>query len=405
MTALAVSPAISVVIPTEGLRPDSLARGLLGLSGQRHPDFEVIVAGPEGCLAGAGALGAHARHVPVAPGNVSAARNAGIAAAAGGIVAFMDDDAVPEPGWLGALLDGFLARDVAGVGGFTLGADGMRWQWRGTGTDALGRDHALEIDDFVPPAVPEAPEGVIPRPAGANCAFRRAALVAAGGFDEAFRFYLDETDLALRLAATGWRIALAPRAVVHHGMAASPRRGRGRVPRDLLEIGASQAAFLRRHAPDRLDEGLQAFRATQELRLVRLMTAGRLAAEQARVLLRGLEAGLAEGIARAPAPATLPPAPRAAFVPFPSGAASGRILLSSAGRPDAALRDRARAAAGAGAEVTLLGLAGALGRSRAGLGADGVWLHEIGGARATRPARLEAERDRIAQLRGPFVAP
>ena len=74
-------------------------------------------------------------------------------------------------------------------------------------------------------------------------AVRRDVLAALGGFDPAYHFYLDETDLNMRLAQAGHATALCPRALVHHGFAASTRRRKDRVPADLFDIGASWAVF------------------------------------------------------------------------------------------------------------------------------------------------------------------
>jgi Predicted glycosyltransferases len=78
-------------------------------------------------------------------------------------------------------------------------------------------------------------------------AFRRNVLVELGGFDPAFHYFLDETDLNMRLARAGHATALVPLAEVHHGFAANRMRNRYRVPQDLFDIGASWAVFLRKH--------------------------------------------------------------------------------------------------------------------------------------------------------------
>jgi GT2 family glycosyltransferase len=91
---------------------------------------------------------------------------------------------------------------------------------------------------------------------GTNCAFRRAALDEIGGFDPALRFYLDETDVNMRLARAGHHAALVAEAQLHHGFLPSRYRASTRAPRDLYEIGASLAVFLRKHHPGRLWSGL-----------------------------------------------------------------------------------------------------------------------------------------------------
>ncbi|MCB2152739.1 MAG: glycosyltransferase, partial [Rhodobacteraceae bacterium] len=58
------------------------------------------------------------------------ARNLGLAAAAGEIVAFIDDDAVPEPRWLARLTAPFADPGIAAAGGFVVGRNGISFQWR-----------------------------------------------------------------------------------------------------------------------------------------------------------------------------------------------------------------------------------------------------------------------------------
>jgi hypothetical protein len=80
---------------------------------------------------------------------------------------------------------------------------------------------------------------------GTNMAVRRSVLVDLEGFDPAYHFYLDETDLNIRLVAANHLTAIAPLARVHHGFAQSIYRHGDRVPRDLFDIGASWAGFQR----------------------------------------------------------------------------------------------------------------------------------------------------------------
>ena len=78
-------------------------------------------------------------------------------------------------------------------------------------------------------------------------AFRRSLLIELGGFNVGYAYYLDETDLNMRLAERGTRTAIVPRARVHHGFAKSDRRQADRAPRDLSPVGASLVRFVRRH--------------------------------------------------------------------------------------------------------------------------------------------------------------
>ncbi|MCB2123539.1 MAG: glycosyltransferase, partial [Rhodobacteraceae bacterium] len=67
------------------------------------------------------------------------ARNLGLAAAAGEIVAFIDDDAVPEPRWLARLTAPFADPGIAAAGGFVVGRNGISFQWRASCADSHGR--------------------------------------------------------------------------------------------------------------------------------------------------------------------------------------------------------------------------------------------------------------------------
>ncbi|WP_372887787.1 glycosyltransferase family 2 protein, partial [Shimia sp.] len=122
---------VSVVIVSRG-RPQALARCLTGLSQQTHPSFEtIVVADPSGCAAvNDGAFSGLVKLVAFDEANISAARNLGIARAAGELVAFIDDDAVPEPTWLAHLVAPFDSDpEVMAAGGFVRGRNGISFQW------------------------------------------------------------------------------------------------------------------------------------------------------------------------------------------------------------------------------------------------------------------------------------
>ncbi|MEL7214831.1 MAG: glycosyltransferase family A protein, partial [Pseudomonadota bacterium] len=93
-------PTVSVIL-LNWQRPHSVHLTLAGLRQQRFEPFEIVVVGdrahpPEGAE--------DVVWVQADEPNVAAARNLGIAAASGDILAFIDDDAVPEPGWLSQLV-------------------------------------------------------------------------------------------------------------------------------------------------------------------------------------------------------------------------------------------------------------------------------------------------------------
>ena len=112
----------SVVVVSRG-RVADLPLCLIGLSQLDYPSFEIVlVADPEG-IAAVQVLDFvdQVKQVTFDEPNISAARNLGIAQAAGDIVAFIDDDAVAEPTWLTHLMKGFEQPEVACAGGFVIG--------------------------------------------------------------------------------------------------------------------------------------------------------------------------------------------------------------------------------------------------------------------------------------------
>jgi GT2 family glycosyltransferase len=130
----------------------------------------------------------------------AAARNAGWKAANGRIVAFTDDDCIPDPRWL-----------AGGIAAFQGGADAVAGRVvvpipeRPTDyeRDAAG----LEAAEFIT----------------ANCLVRRDALEAVGGFDERYAAaWREDSDLHFSLQERGLRVGKAPLAVVVHPVRPAP---------------------------------------------------------------------------------------------------------------------------------------------------------------------------------------
>jgi len=291
--------AVSVVVVSRE-RPEALRRCLIGLSQLRYYPFEIVVIVDSFSRAILREMpqAAHMKIVEFDEPNISEARNIGIAHADGDVVAFIDDDAVPEPSWLTHLTAPFQYAEVAASAGFVRGRNGVSWQWRAETVDRTGVSRPLEVDEVQPTLLTGTPEQGV-KTQGTNMAFRREVLVEMAGFDPNYRFFLDETDLNLRLAARNACTAVVPRAEVHHGFAESTRRRPDRVPRDLREIGASWAVFLRRHCDVGTRKGVWArILASERRRLVRHMVAGRLEPRDVRRLMRGLRQGHKEGTER-----------------------------------------------------------------------------------------------------------
>lgn len=363
----------------------------------------VVVADPAGIAAalesGVGPL----KTVGFDDANIAAARNLGIAVAAGAVVAFIDDDAVPEPNWLSRLVSPFANPEVAAAGGFVRGRTGISFQWQARVVDRTGGTQSLKVDP-VTPSLHRGTQDRAIKTEGTNMAVRREVLLALGGFDAGFRFYLDETDLNLRLAAAGHVTAIVPLAQVHHGFAASPRRSADRVPLDLSDIGASTALFLRKHADPRHHAGaLAALRAEQAARLDRL----RLAASDIVPLMAGLERGIARG--QTSLPTTLPAIPPP-FLPLIGTGPKPWVLLTGWRHQGPRLRQQAVAETAAGKLALVLLFSLTARPHRLQFHPEGYWEQSGGlfgrsdrsGPKArwfTRKARVQAECARLAALR------
>lgn len=399
--------AVSVVVVSHG-RPDSLAVTLKGLEYQRHNRFELIVVSnlaPEARPA----CKLAPRWIHYTERNLSAARNLGILAARGEIVAFIDDDAVPEYGWLDTLTGPFADPSVGASGGYTRGRNGVSFQWRCAVFDRTGQDHPRRIEGTAPVVFAPDPE-IFLKTVGTNCAFRREALAAIGGFDEAYRFFLDEADVNLRLSEAGWSAAIVPQAEVHHGFAAGPLRTARRVPTSLYEIGASLRYFLARHAPAvAIPPRLDAFRQEQRKRLLGHHQVGQLDGRGLRRLMGELEDGFADGACRAAQAADITPVTEP-FQPAPHPASGQRRLFVSGPLARRGIEDAARAAAADGDEVTLVSVEPSHRPLVVRFGPDGVFRHRMGllgkserdAPRRIMPfaARVTGERARIAAQRG-----
>ena len=370
------SLSVSVIVVSHG-RPKALARCLTGLSQLRYPAFETIVVADSGA---ADVLDPWRDRIKIATyddENISVARNIGIGQAAGDILAFIDDDAVPEPDWLMQLTSGFVNDSVWAAGGYVVGRNGISLQWGARLARADATTEPIDMTGETVKLVTGRP-GAGAKTEGTNMAFRRVVFDRVGGFDPAYRFYLDETDLNLRIAAAGGVTAIVPTARVHHGFAESRRRRWDRVPRSLFEIGASLAVFLRRHGAGLDAETLrQEERGRQKARLLNHMVAGRLEPRDVTRVLATYDHGWTDGAARGLEPVPVPTSD-GAFLTFDASGDSPAIILS--GRIWQAKRrtQSARTRAQAGETVILFLFSPTTFRHRVQFTSDGVWMQTGG---------------------------
>lgn len=240
---------VSVVISTLN-RAEGLRNTLHSLRLQRYEDFEVVVVNGPSVDDTESVLDEMAFAIKrrrCAYPNLSMSRNVGIRAAAGELVAFIDDDALPEPDWLEAIVPHFSDDAVGGVGGIVFDNSGVDLQYRFSASNRFGGTKFSEVpfDDRSFPGSWE-----FPYLQGTNCVFRRSALEEIGFFDEEFEYYLDETDVACRVVDRGYVIRQLNNAGVHHKFLPSDVRNEHRVVRNWYPVIKNRIYFGFKHALD-----------------------------------------------------------------------------------------------------------------------------------------------------------
>ena len=219
--ALATSerPRASIVIPVYGQFTHTLAC-LRALA--EHPPqlpFEVIVVDdgssdetPE-LLPRVGGLRYHRR---AANGGFIAACNDGAGLAHGDCLVLLNNDTVPQPGWLDALLATFDQHPGTGlVGAQLLYPDGRLQEAGGV---VFSDGNAWNYGRFGDPADPRyAHVRDIDYASGAAIAIPRELFLQLGGFDARYApAYYEDTDLAFAVRAAGFRVLYQPAARVVH---------------------------------------------------------------------------------------------------------------------------------------------------------------------------------------------
>jgi len=167
---------------------------------------------------------------------LSAARNAGAAAASGRVLAFTDDDCEPDPEWVARLRRAFAACDgtFAAIGGPNLPPP-PHDAAAAVVAAAPGAPSHVMIDDVEAEHLP-----------GCNLAVTREAFGRIGGFDARFHTAGDDVDFCWRLRDAGLRLGFAPGAFVWHRRRASITG----FLRQQSGYGRAEAMLMRKH-PDR----------------------------------------------------------------------------------------------------------------------------------------------------------
>ncbi|MCI0535631.1 MAG: glycosyltransferase [Verrucomicrobiales bacterium] len=199
-------PLVSVVVAAfNGAR--TLPACLDSLQRLKYPAYEVILvddgstdATPE--IAARYARLRYLRHEKNQ--GLSVARNTGIEAAKGEIVAFTDSDCRADEDWLYYLIGDLLSSRFAGIGGHNLLPPEDSWIATTVMVSPGGPAHVM-LTDRVAEHIP-----------GCNMAFYKWALQEIGGFDPIFRKAGDDVDACWRLQQRGYQLGFSPAGFVWH---------------------------------------------------------------------------------------------------------------------------------------------------------------------------------------------
>jgi GT2 family glycosyltransferase len=201
---LSETPRVSVVVCSHnGGR--TLAQCLRSLSALDYPNYEVILV-DDGSTDETAAIVRNfpeVRWIRQTHQGLSVARNVGLAAAPGSIIAYTDSDCYADEEWLTHLVYQLQHSGAAAVGGPNLSPEDGRLAACIAASPGQPT-HVLESDQ-VAEHIP-----------GCNMAFRREALEAINGFDPQFWTAGDDVDVCWRLQQAGMWITFAPGAVVWH---------------------------------------------------------------------------------------------------------------------------------------------------------------------------------------------
>lgn len=204
-------PLISIVVCSyNGSR--TIRDTLEGLKKLEYPNYEVIVVN-DGSKDNTAEIASEFDVHLISTENrgLSNARNTGMYASNGEIIAYIDDDAYPDPKWLTYLASTYLDSNFAGVGGHNLPPKKAELTSQCVANSPGGPCHVL-LDDEVAEHIP-----------GCNMSFKKSVLMEIGGFDEVFRAAGDDVDICWRIQEKGYEIGFHHSAFVWHHRRSSLR--------------------------------------------------------------------------------------------------------------------------------------------------------------------------------------
>ncbi len=199
-------PSVSIIIPTfnGAARIGHCLDALLQQMPLRDVEILVVDDGSTDNLAEVVQRYPGVRLIRQANAGPAAARNRGATEARGEIILFTDDDCVPMPDWLDAMLQPFADPEVVGAKGIyrthqkSLAARFVQIEYEDKYRLMAGFDSIDFIDTY-------------------SAAFRRERFLEMTGYDTSFPVACaEDVELSYRMSARGWKMKFAPKAIVYH---------------------------------------------------------------------------------------------------------------------------------------------------------------------------------------------
>jgi GT2 family glycosyltransferase len=213
------SPTVSIIIITRN-RPALLQHCIEHVLVQPYPRKEIIVVDSSSNNESERLVAQYPEVLSVRlygqRNNMPQARNTGMAISSGEIIAFLDDDAMVQPGWLDALVDTYRDETIGATGGRMISIPEPHCE-QVTGSPNLsirpsGRTIIENVGSFTTDRVE------VDWLLGCNMSFRRKVLEQVGGFDPAYILTntREDMDLSFRVKRAGWRVVFNPTMAVVH---------------------------------------------------------------------------------------------------------------------------------------------------------------------------------------------
>lgn len=225
-------PKVSIVVASyNGAR--TLQACLESLLQLNYPDYEVILV-DDGSTDITPTLASHyksVRYISQPNRGLSAARNTGISAAEGEVIAYTDSDCRADDDWLYYLIADLLKETYVGIGGHNLLPPDDSMVASVVMVSPGGPAHVM-LSDRLAEHIP-----------GCNMAFYKWALVEIGGFDPIFRKAGDDVDICWRLQQRGYRIGFSPSGFVWHYRRSTVKA----YLKQQTGYGEAEALLVRRH--------------------------------------------------------------------------------------------------------------------------------------------------------------